>query len=654
MVTPFNWMFLSSFEKIRRMVLERFTITSLVRPEFHSFFDSAFVTLCAFTMHINNDEHARGVYIDLEEFYGADLQPVKTLEAVANPQCGWLHRASAADFKKIPGAPIAYWVSERVRQVFSDATHISAVANVCQGIATADNAIFVRYWHEVDRSNFATDVCTRDDARLSGAKWFPYNKGGGFRRWYGNQSEAINWHNDGAELFARRPVSVIRNPSTYFRPSLSWSKVTSGRFALRYFPSGFIYDVAGCSIFFDDERYQTLALGVLNSRVMQTTLESLSPTLNFEVGQIATFPLLSNLTALYEQARHCIDAAVTLSIHDWDSLETSWNFTGLPLLQLETKRVNMTSTYAELRASWQSQTYSMQRNETENNRLFLEAYALQEESSPSVELHEVSLTCNPHYRYGPGKSEEEYEALLKADTMREFISFAVGCMFGRYSLDKPGLILANQGETVADYLREVPHPTFAPDRDNVLPILDGEWFADDIVERFRLFLRTTFGATHFAENLAFVEEAIGRDIRSFFVRDFYGDHLKRYQKRPIYWLFSSPNGSFNALIYMHRYRPDTVSIVLNDYLRPYRAKVEQRMAVLAATESSAGASARDKAAAIKEGEKLRKVVRELREYEDDVLFPLASRRLEIDLDDGVKVNYARFGTALKKVAGLNG
>ncbi|MDQ7073623.1 MAG: class I SAM-dependent DNA methyltransferase [Gammaproteobacteria bacterium] len=252
------------------------------------------------------------------------------------------------------------------------------------------------------------------------------------------------------------------------------------------------------------------------------------------------------------------------------------------------------------------------------------------------------------------KTDEELEALLLADTMKEFISYAVGCMFGRYSLDKEGLILANQGETLDDYLKQIPEPSFAVDENNVIPILDGDWFSDDITERFFKFLRVTFGDEHFEDNLKFIEQAIGKDIRKYFLKSFYPDHVKRYKKRPIYWLFSSPKGSFNALIYMHRYRPDTVSVVLNDYLREFSTKLSQRKNHLETVSISASATRSEKTKALKEIEKLNKTIHELQEYERDELYPLATKQLEIDLDDGVKVNYNRFGKALKKIAGLSG
>jgi type II restriction/modification system DNA methylase subunit YeeA len=267
-------------------------------------------------------------------------------------------------------------------------------------------------------------------------------------------------------------------------------------------------------------------------------------------------------------------------------------------------------------------------------------------------LKEITLTCNPYYRYGSKRSEEELEELLRADAMKEFISYAVGCMFGRYSLDKPSLVLANQGEALKDYLKQVTKPTFTPDEDNVIPVLEGEWFEDDIAERFKKFLRVTFGEEHYDENLAFIEEAIGRDVRSYFVKEFYKDHVQTYKKRPIYWMFSSPKGSFNALIYMHRYQPDTVSIVLNGYLREYIKKLSAHKSQLERTSVSGSASQSQKTKALKEVTQVNKVLSELKEYEDDVLYPLATEQVKIDLDDGVKVNYVKFGEALSPIKGL--
>jgi type II restriction/modification system DNA methylase subunit YeeA len=296
-------------------------------------------------------------------------------------------------------------------------------------------------------------------------------------------------------------------------------------------------------------------------------------------------------------------------------------------------------------------TDEMKALEEENNRIFIDAYGLQDELTPEVPIEEITLTCNPAYRYGVKSSEEERETRLRADTMAEFLSYAVGCMFGRYSLDAPGLILANQGETLADYLARVPAPSFLPDEDNVIPVLDGDWFADDIVDRFRKFLRVTFGEAHFRENLAFIEAQIG-DIRKYFTRGFYDDHVKRYKKRPIYWMFSSPKGTFQALIYMHRYRPDTVSVLLNDYLREFIRKLEAERARLEKLSDDPTATQTQRTRALKDVGTVIKQIAELEEWEREVIFPLAQAKIEIDLDDGVKRNYPLFGAALKPIKGL--
>lgn len=376
-------------------------------------------------------------------------------------------------------------------------------------------------------------------------------------------------------------------------------------------------------------------------------MSTISPTLNFEAGHVAQLPILEiEQNEIYEIVKNLVNKAKS----DWNSYEASWDFTTLPLL--DKKESTLKTNYQTLRSHWQEMTNEMKQLEEENNRIFIEAYGLQNEITPEVPLHEITLTCNPYYRYDEDKPEAELEALLLADTMKEFISYAVGCMFGRYSLDKSGLILANQGETIEDYNRQVPERTFPPDKDNVIPILDGDWFIDDITDNFRKFLRVTFGEEHYEANLAFIEGAIGKDIRKYFLKDFYNDHVKRYKKRPIYWLFSSPKGSFQALIYMHRYRPDTVSVVLNEYLREFREKLNARVANLRQVEVSADASQSEKTRALKEITKLTKTIEEINDYEREVLYPLAIQQIAIDLDDGVKVNYAKFGAALKKISGL--
>jgi type II restriction/modification system DNA methylase subunit YeeA len=338
---------------------------------------------------------------------------------------------------------------------------------------------------------------------------------------------------------------------------------------------------------------------------------------------------------------------------DWDAYETSWDFTTLPLLQRDHRADTLEGTYTTLRTHWQGMTDEMRTLEEENNRIFIDAYGLADELTPEVPLNEITLTCNPAYRYGVKNDPAANETRLRADTLAEFLSYAVGCMFGRYSLDAPGLILANQGETLADYLARIPEPSFMPDEDNVIPVLDADWFPDDITERFRLFLRVTFGEAHFRENLRYIEDALGKDIRKYFTKDFYADHVKRYKKRPIYWMFSSPKGTFNALIYMHRYQSDTVSVLLNDYVREFITKLEGERARLDKLADDPTATQGQKTKALKDASAVAKQIDELNEWEREVIFPMAQRRIEIDLDDGVKANYPKFGTALKKIVGLS-
>ena len=379
-------------------------------------------------------------------------------------------------------------------------------------------------------------------------------------------------------------------------------------------------------------------------------LQLSNPTLNFQAANINSLPWIEprDLTTSFAVVQRLVGVGKS----DWDACETSWDFTTLPLLSLDHRADTLAATYARLRAHWLGMTDEMQRLEQENNRLFINAYGLQDELNPEVPLAEITLTCNPAYRYGGSADELALETRLGADTMAEFLSYAVGCMFGRYSLDKPGLILADQSDTLQTYLTKIPAPSFVPAVDNVIPVLDGDWFADDVSERFRAFLRQTLGDAHFAENLAFIEDALGKDIRRYFTRDFFNGHVKRYKKRPIYWLFSSPQGTFNALIYMHRYTPDNVGVLLNEYLRPFRSRLDARRIELQRLEIDADASPAERATASKEIQTIEKAIIEIDSWERDVIYPLAARRIEIDLDDGVKANYPKFAGALKPIKGL--
>ena len=579
----------------------------------------------------------------------------------------YFFRASAADFKKMPGGNIAYWLSENARNCYEIGGEVQELFPAKLGMRTGDNSKWLRLWHEVSQNGTSLFSINAVDAESSGKKWFPYNKGGDFRKWYGNNEFLVFWKENGfdikKETLEKYPQLSwdnlgwkITNEKDFFRKSLTWSFVSSSYFGVRCSLGGAIFDVGGSSTFPSDVDYY-VAAGYLCSKVAFEFLKASNPTLNFQVVNVNELPWIdagSNRAA----AEVAVRELVSLSKEDWDSYETSWDFTNLPLLHSEHRPSTLKASYQKLRAHWREMTLKMQRLEQENNRIFIDAYGLQDELKPEVPLSEITLTCNPHYRYGGDKSEDELEAMLLADTMRELVSYAVGCMFGRYSLDKPGLILANQGEMLADYLAQVPQPSFPADGDNVIPLLDGDWFADDITLRFRQFLRVAFGEAHYEDNLAFIEQALNikgkrnYGLRDYFLGEFYTDHVKRYKKRPIYWLFSSPKGSFNALIYMHRYRPDTVSVVLK-YLRDYRQKLIDEKDRQDAVSISPASSQGDKTRAQKEVDRLAKVLAELEDYERDVLYPLATEQKHIDLDDGVKKNYVEFGQALKKIPGLD-
>ncbi len=644
MITMQSWMFLSSFEKLRATLIDDTTISTMAHLGARAF-DSIGGEVVSTTAFIIKNKHGSdriGSYVRLVDGNSESEKYQSLKEAINNPDCGWFYRVSADEFQKIPGSPIAYWLSPQVYAIFKTYAPLNNYGIAASGIQTSNNEKYLRYWNEISFNNLLLNGKDISNVPIY-QYWLPHNKGGEFRRWYGNHNYVLNWKNNGK--YAKNDKKFQeKNMDLQMKEAVTWSHTSSGSFSVRYSPKGFSFNVEG-PIFLHNSDIE-FSLGFLGSKVSLILMGILSPHLHFLVGAVQRLPLCESFFL------GTVRRLITISNFDWDSYETSWDFTSLPLLDTRYRQATLADTYHTLRTHWTEMTLEMQRLEEENNRIFIEAYGLEDELTPEVPLKEITLTCNPHYRYGDNKSPEELESLLLADTMKEFISYAVGCMFGRYSLDKPGLILANQGETVDDYLAQVPKPSFYPDEDNAIPILDGEWFSDDIVSRFRKFLRVTFGDEHYEENLRFIENAIGKDIRKYFLKDFYNDHVKRYKKRPIYWMFSSPDGNFNVLIYMHRYKPDTVSIVLNEYLRQHQIKLENHMVSLRDVESNPNATKGEKTRSLKEITRLHKTLDTLKAWERDVIFPLATQKIEIDLDDGVKVNYPKFGTALKKVTGL--
>ena len=649
MITLHSWMFLSTFDLMRKNLFQNNRVVTLAHLGARAFdsIGGEIVSTTAFVLENSSSHNIKGSYFRLVDGRNEDEKVHLLKESIASstynsPNNYYLK--SIDDLIKIPGAPIAYWISEKIGDIFQKNEYLIKYVVPRQGFATGNNDHFLRNWHEVDFSNIGFDIESRIDAQKSKKKWFPCNKGGSFKKWFGNNEFVANWFDDGIEMKSFNG-SVIRNPNYYFKEGLSWSAI-SNKLSMRYSPVGYLFESKGSVCFSNSNDILIYSLGFLNSKVVEILLTATSPTLDFSQGPIGRLPFIIHDPL---NINNDIKELIELSRMDWDNCEVSFDFKNLQILNPEYKEKTIRKTYTNLYNFWNKLIYDMKEVEERVNKYFNKIYDVEDELSPEVPLGDVTLTCNPYYRYGNNKSETELETLQRADTMREFISYAVGCMFGRYSLDKPGLIMANQGETLQDYLRQVPEPTFMPDEDNAIPILDGDWFSDDITERFKKFLRVTFGDEHYDENLAFIEEAIGRDIRSYFLKEFYAYHLKMYQKRPIYWLFSSPKGSFNVLIYMHRYNKDTISVILNRYLREFRAKLEARKSYLEQISISVSASPKEKTSALKDIEKLSQTLEELRVYERDVLYPLATQRIEIELDDGVKVNYAKFGKALRPI-----
>ena len=629
-MTPFVWMFISSYEDLRNKIINDTDITSLVQLEY-SGFDGATVPICTFTLAKRNIAEMRGCYIRLSDFPGAKNQPIKTREAVLNKDCGFYFETKNTDFSSIPGSPIAYWASDKVREIFRKETKLGILTEIKQGLTTSDNERFLRYWHEVLYTKIGFGMTDSEDAKNSLAKWFPHNKGGEFRKWYGNLDVVVNFYNNGEEMKEFQShlnqgwTARIKSREFYFHNCVSWSMITSGDVGVRYYYNGTISNIAGPSIFNDNEKFLRTIMALLNTKITGCFLKIMNPTMNNNVLEFNKIPIIFS-----ENKKPQIDALVeqniAISKDDWDSFETSWDFEQHPLIRFKTneKIADSFKAWAEYK---EQQFNQLKANEEELNRLFIEIYGLQDEMTPEVADKDITVA----------KADEERE-------IKSLISYAVGCMFGRYSLDAKGLIYAGGDFDANNY------QTFEADEDGVIPVLSEHYFADDIVERFNKFIKVAFGERYYAENMAYIASLLSTKankspdqvLREYFIKDFYKDHVQMYQKRPIYWMFSSEKNAFNALIYLHRYNKDTVNLVLNEYLREYKNKLQGNIDALTSLENNDFNATIDKIA-------LQADLNEADDYERNILFPLATERKEIDLDDGVKVNYLKFGKALRNI-----
>lgn len=627
-MTPNVWMFIKSYEELRKYIINEKNISSLVQIAKGAFYREATVDVCTFVLKNVHDEK-KSIYFRLEDFKGYMEEQGNIFHSMINDNAydNFIYEIDSKNFVRLPGTQIAYWVSENIYSVFSKGKPLGDIAKPRQGMATSDNDRFLRLWHEVPFYNIGLNMQDAYTAQKSGLRWFPYNKGGSYRKWYGNNEYVVDYENDGyrvkeyaAKLY-KSYSRTIKNINFFFMPCITWTMISSSKFGVRYSPVGYVFDIRGSSIFIDKKKLNYI-LGFLSSNVTWELLKFLSPTISFEVGTIAMLPIIG-----FDNGNSIIDSLVNenikLSKMDWDVFETSWDYKRHPLVNGTVKLVQKAFELWE--EECKNNFYKLKENEQKINSIFIEIYNLQDELSCEIEDRDITIR----------------KANLQRD-IKSLISYAVGCMLGRYSLDAEGLIYAGGEWNSSRY------KTFVPDEDNCIPITDEEYFSDDIVGRFVEFVKTVYGADTLEENLDFIANALGNKgdtsrevIRNYFLKDFYADHLKVYQKRPIYWLFDSgKQNGFKALIYMHRYEADTVGRVRTDYLHRAQKYVETAMQSAQYTIDNA-TSASEKSKATKAVTKYTKQLAEMKIY-DEAIAHVANQRIEIDLDDGVKVNYAKF------------
>ncbi len=636
MITIPNWMFLSSFEEVRRSLFERQTIDSFIhngRGVFGSDFGS-----CSFVIRNHNLSAYRGVFRRLFDKQGSvagiDELKERFLQVVN-------YYASPDDFKKLPGEVIAYWSTPADRQCFATNPSLSSCAEPRQGLATSDDGRFVRLWHEVSVDKLCLTACSRESAKQSGKKWFPFNKGGPFRRWYGNLVHVVNWEDDGRELLGyatelyKSPTRTIKNIPYYFRPGITWSNVTISTASFRQFDGGVIISHVGPGIFLEDGQLLNV-LGYVNSAVANHFLELLSPTAHFEVGQIKDLPFMPALAGNQPAAAQ----AVELAREDWNSFEVSWGFKQLPMFR--DRALTFQQSMAGSNADHTTRLQRMKALEEENNRFFIAAYGLQDELSPEVPDDQITL-------YRPDRAED----------IRRLVSYAIGCMLGRFSLDKLGLVYARSGNEGFDPGQ---YKTFRADDDGIIPLLETDWgIRDDATNRLVEFVGVAWPRDHLEENLKLIADSLGpnngeqarQTIRRYLATGFYKHHLSMYKRRPIYWLFSSgKQRAFQCLVYLHRYHEGTLARMRTEYVIPLQGQIAARIEQLEGDKAKATSTSHRRKLQ-KEQDDLKKQQAELAAFEEK-LKHAADQKISLDLDDGVKANYAKFGDLVAEAKAITG
>ena len=627
MITQHAWMFLSSFEKLRNK-LQTMDIVNMAHlgPRAFEEIGGEVVQTTSFVIRKSHIEKIKGTYCRLIEPTTQQGKEKMFLDSENR------YFAEQDNFSKIPGSPVVYILSGLIFKTFEHEC-VNKISDSRCGMNTGDNDTFVRYWFEINRNLFNATSSSIEDFHESGCRYAIYNKGGAYRKWYGNLDYVIK--------FSQRDYKVLLNqgnhlPSRqfYFMPCITWTDMSTKGVAFRYEPKGSVFDGCAATAFVKDELKLKYLLGLLNSSYVSYIAPILNPTLHFKLNDYSKIPLILDENSIESVVALVIDN-IKISKNEWDSFEISWDFKCHPLVKYKMAgayawgdnlpTMKMKSAYVAWEKICEGCYYQLRQNEEELNRIFIDIYGLQDELSPEVEDKDITVRKADLFR-----------------DIRSFLSYAVGCMFGRYSLDEEGLIYAGGEWDGSRY------STFIPDADNCIPITDEEYFSDDMVGCFVDFVKTVYGADTLEENLDFIAKALGNKgdtsrevIRNYFLKDFYADHLKVYQKRPIYWLFDSgKQNGFKALIYMHRYDADTVGRVRIDYLHRAQKYVETAMQSAQYTIDNAS-SASEKSKATKAVTKYTKQLAEMKIY-DEAIAHIANKRIEIDLDDGVKVNYAKF------------
>lgn len=637
-ITMQSWMFLSSYEKMRKKLIATSGIVSMAHMGARAF-DSigGEVVSTTATIFSNSAASGMGSYFRLVDGNSESEKAAAMKEAIQNPDCGWLYRADAQNFKSIPGWPIAYWASEAMLENFKSTPLLSSIAKPRQGLVTGDNDRFLRLWWELNLPAIKFGVANRTAASISGQKWFPCHKGGKYRKWFGNNSFVVNWGHDGEEIRNYRKngrvASRPQNMDFYFQEGLTWSALSSGDFAMRFSPKGYISEHKGTMCYGNDHTSNLAVLAVANSSYALDVLGILCPTLDFGEGAISRLPIRIDEFKGHE----VVSSNVALCKNDWDSFETSWDFSCHPLVRGHL----VSEAFDAWSAECQDRFDTLKSNEEELNRIFARIYHM--EGEVPIEVPDVKVSVRL--------------AKLGRDA-RSLVSYAVGCIMGRYSLDKPGLVLANQGDGLNEYLVQIPNPSLMPDDDGIIPLTDVEYFHDDAVGLFVDFLKAAYGPERLGENLRFVADALGggddprQVVRDYFRNDFFKDHCRTYSvqsagRRPIYWLFDSgKKGGFRALFYMHRYTPDLLARLRTEYVHPQQERYRNQIDDI---DRSLDSADRREAAALRKRRKvLSDQLAETNAYEEKV-HHLADQMIKIDLDDGVRHNYALFQDVLARI-----